>query len=49
MREELNKSVKNAMLEYVTVLMKNAQDFGWTSAKGAHALLLCRMEQGKVN
>ena len=29
--------------------MKDAQDFGWASAKGAHAVLLCRMEEGKVN
>ena len=28
--------------------MEDAQDFGWASAKGAHALLLCRMEEGKV-
>ena len=49
MREEPSKSVKNAMLEYATKLMEDAQDFGWASAKGAHALLLCRMEQGKVN
>ena len=24
-------------------------DFGWPSARGAHALILCRMEEGKVN
>ena len=29
--------------------MEDAQDFGWPSAKGAHALLLCRMEQGKID
>ena len=48
-REEPNKSIKNTMLEYVTELMEDAQDFGWASAKGVHALLLCKMEQGKVN
>ena len=37
------------MLGYVTDLMEDAQDFGWPSAKGAHALILCRMEEGKVN
>ena len=46
---EPDKTVKNAVLEYVTELMEDAQEFGWASAKGAHALLLCRMEQGKVN
>ena len=37
------------MLEYITDIMEDAQDFGWPSAKGAHALILCRMEEGKVN
>ena len=31
------------MLEYLTDIMEDAQDFGWASAKGAHALILCRM------
>ena len=48
-REESDVKVKNAMLDYVTDLMEDAQDFGWPSAKGAHALILCRMEEGKVN
>ena len=29
--------------------MDDAQDFGWPSAKDAHAVILCRMEEGKVN
>ena len=48
-REERNVKVKDAMLEYLTEMMDDAQDFGWASAKGAHALILCRMEEGKVN
>ena len=36
------------MLDYMTEIMEDAQDFGWASAKGAHALLLCHMEEGKV-
>ena len=48
-REEPDVKVKNAMLDYVTDLMEDAQDFSWPSAKGAHALILCRMEEGKVN
>ena len=48
-REEKDIKVKNAILEYLTEIMEDAQDFGWASAKGAHALILCRMEQGKVN
>ena len=29
--------------------MEDAQEFGWAPPKGAHALFLCRMEEGKVN
>ena len=28
---------------------EGVQDFGWASAKGAHALILCKMEEGKVD
>ena len=28
--------------------MDNAQDFGWSAAKGAHRVFLCRMEENKV-
>ena len=48
-KDENNMSTKNAMLEYMSELMEDAQDFGWACAKGAHAVLLCRMEEGKVN
>ena len=48
-REEKSTKVKNAMLEYMSDVMEDAQDFGWASAKGAHALILCRMEEGKVD
>ena len=39
-REESDVKVKNAMLDYVTDLMEDAQDFGCPSAKGAHVLIL---------
>ena len=32
------------MLEYMTNIMEDVQDFGWATAKGAEALILCRME-----
>ena len=48
-KDESNVATKKAMLEYMSELMEDAQDFGWASAKGAHAVLLCRMEEGKVN
>ena len=46
---EKSTKVKNAMLDYMSDLMEDAQDFGWASAKGAHALILCRMEEGKLD
>ena len=48
-KDENDVATKDAMLEYMSELMEDAQDFGWASAKGAHAVLLCRMEEGKVN
>ena len=47
MREEPSVKTKNAMLEYITELMEDAQNFEWPSVKGSHALLLYRMEEGK--
>ena len=47
-REEKNLDVKNAMLEYLSAIMEDANDFSWQSAKASHAVLLCRMEEGKV-
>ena len=29
--------------------MEDANDFSWQSAKASHAVLLCRMEEGKVD
>ena len=43
--EEQNIDTKNAMLDYLSELM---EDFSWQSAKASHAVLLCRMEEGKV-
>ena len=37
------------MLSYVADLMEDCHDFGWQSAKGAHAVVLCHMEENKVN
>ena len=47
-REEQNTATKNAMLDYLSELMEDANDFSWQSAKASHAVLLCRMEEGKV-
>ena len=37
------------MLEYLTELVEDANEFGWQSAKASHAVLLCQMEDGKVD
>ena len=47
-REESNVDTKNAMLDYLSEIMEDANDFSWQSAKASHAVLLCRMEEGKV-
>ena len=47
-REESDLDTKNAMLEYLADLMEDAHDFSWASAKGNHAMLLCQMEEGKI-
>ena len=47
-REESNVDTKNSMLDYLSEIMEDANDFSWQSAKASHAVLLCRMEEGKV-
>ena len=40
--------VKNQMLDYMSDLMEDFHDFGWQAAKGCYAVLLVKMEEGKV-
>ena len=47
-REESNVDTKNAMLDYLSEIMEDANDFSWQSAKASHVVLLCRMEEGIV-
>ena len=47
-REESDVETKNFMLDYLTDIMEDSQDFGWPTAKGAHGVLLCKMEQDKI-
>ena len=47
-KDESDIETKNQMLEYLSELMEDSHDFGWSSAKGSHAVLLCRMEEGRV-
>ena len=48
MKEENNLENKEHMLDYLTQLLEDANDFSWDAAKASHAVLLCRMEQGDV-
>ena len=47
-RDESDLSVKNKMLEYLSDIMEDSHDFGWASVKGSHAVLLCKMEEGRI-
>ena len=48
-KDESNVQTNNNMLSYVADLMEDCHDFGWQSASGAHAVVLCHMEENKVN
>ena len=48
MKEEKNLEMKEYILDYVTALLEDANDFSWGVAKASHAVLLCRMEQGEI-
>ena len=45
--EETNIETKNSMLEYLSDLMDDSHDFGLPSAKGAQAVLLCKVNWGR--
>ena len=47
-REE-TKEIKAQLLEYLSEIMDDMQDFCWSAAKGSHAVLLFCMEENKVN
>ena len=47
-RDEDDLDTKNLMLEYFSELFEDANDFSWLGAKGAHAELLCKMKEGRV-
>ena len=48
-RKEKNLQIKNSMLDYLSEIMEDANDFSWQSTKASHAVLICRMEEGKVD
>ena len=48
-RDEKDPKIKQNMLEYLSEIMEDCHDFGWNAAKGAHAVLLCKMEEGRLD
>ena len=48
-REEPDLDTKNLMLDYLTGIMEDSQDFGWPSVKGAHVVLLSKWSKIKYN
>ena len=48
MRDEENLQTRGHMLNYLIALLDDSNDFSWQAAKASHAVLLCRMEQGKL-
>ena len=48
-KHEPDIDVKQDMLEHRSEIMEDSRDFGWGAAKGAHAVLLCKMEEGRIN
>ena len=47
-RDEKDSNIKQCMLDYLGEIMDDSHDFLWKTAKGAHAILLCMMEEGRV-
>ena len=44
--EEKDQNCHELMLQYMADLMEDTNDFTWSNAKAAHAVLLCEMERG---
>ena len=44
-QEELDPFIRYNMVEYLTELFQNVCDFGWQSAKGAHLVVMTKMEE----
>ena len=36
------------MLEYLSEIMEDSHNFGWSAAKGSYVVLLCKMEEGRI-
>ena len=47
-QEETNIVIRSNMIEYLTDLFQDVCDMGWQSAKGAHLVVMSKMEDGLV-
>ena len=47
-QEEPNVHIKGNMIEYLTELFQNVCDHSWQAAKGAHLVVMTKMEEGLV-
>ena len=47
-QEETDPFIRCNMIEYLTELFQNVCDFGWQAAKGAHLVVMTKMEEGLV-
>ena len=47
-QEEENPLIRANMVDYLTELFQNTCDFGWQAAKGAHLVVMTKMEEGLV-
>ena len=48
-KDESDIQTKQNILKYLSEIMQDSHDFGWGAAKGAHAVLLCKMGEGRLN
>ena len=47
-KDESDVDLKNIMLEHLIALMEDAHDFSWIGSKAAHAVILTKMEDCKL-
>ena len=48
-QEEQDPAIRENMVEYLTELLQDACDFSWDAAKGAHSVLLHKMQDGVLS
>ena len=47
-QEESNTLIRSNMVEYLTELLQDVCDMEWVSAKGAHLVVMSKIEEGLV-